>query len=218
MRGPRPSGPARRTGSFAGGWIPGRACGGPLSRCDAAFFDGASRLSFLRLSFRRGGRLRGLCGGGARGGAVAKGPRGVGLLHAGGGDLHFEARFAQDLQGLLAGDAPFFRYLVNALLCHSQTNSMVSCWTVTELRNARASGRPSANLFAHCGRSHTYAPRPSARPVGSGRTSPVSSRTSRSSSPLGSERRQPTQRRSGSTTPLPRPRAPRPAGPRPRNP
>jgi hypothetical protein len=44
---------------------------------------------------------------------------------------------------------------VDALLCHSQTKSKVSCWTFTGARKARASGLPPARLVAHSWRAHT---------------------------------------------------------------
>jgi hypothetical protein len=44
---------------------------------------------------------------------------------------------------------------VDALLCHSRTKSMVSCFTVTGARNERARARPPAISAAHSGRLHT---------------------------------------------------------------
>jgi hypothetical protein len=117
------------------------------------------RSGSLRPPLRLRGRLAGLRvrlrGRGLRAGSVAERSCGLLLLDARGGDLHVEAGFAQDLEGLLAGDAPFLRYLVDALLCHSQTKSMVSCFTDTDARNARSSGRPPTRLAAHSGWMHT---------------------------------------------------------------
>jgi hypothetical protein len=65
-----------------------------------------------------GGRLfRRGCGRGP--GAVVEGASGVGFLDAGRVGLHPEAGLLQDGHGLLRGDPPLLRYLVNALLCHS---------------------------------------------------------------------------------------------------
>jgi hypothetical protein len=87
--------------------------------------------------------------------AVAEGARGLGLFDARGRGSHPEAGLLEDGQGLLRGDSSLLCYLVDALLCHSRTKSMVSCCTVTGARNERASGRPDPSVSAHSGRPHT---------------------------------------------------------------
>ena len=108
----------------------------------------ASRLRVLRGRSRVGGR-------GGRAGSVAERARGLILLDARCCHLHVEAGLSQDLQSFLTGDAAFLRYLVDALLCHWRTKSMVSCFTVTGARSDRARARPPAISAAHSGRTHT---------------------------------------------------------------
>jgi hypothetical protein len=101
-----------------GSVIGGRVCGGRFGR--GAAIGGGLRGG--RLSLNRGRALRR----GRRAGSVAERSGGLLLLDARGSHLHVEAGAAQDLQRFLAGYAPLFRYLVDALLCHSRTKSMVS--------------------------------------------------------------------------------------------
>ena len=118
---------------------------------------------------RRGGlRLgRGRRGGlGGRAGAVGEGARDVVPRRRWRQPPSRRGRPLEHGEDLLAGDPLLLRYLVNALLCHRRTKSMVSCSTVTGARNDRASGPapwpPGRRTRA---RGHTYAPRPAARPV-----------------------------------------------------
>jgi hypothetical protein len=105
---------------------------------------GAVARSVLRRGLRRFGR-----------GAVAEGAGGLRLLDARGGCGDPKAGLLEDGQGLLRGDPSLLGYLVDALLCHSRTKSMVSCCTITGARNERASGSPDDNLSAHSAWPHT---------------------------------------------------------------
>src|SRR3954451_10341652 len=149
---PRP----RRTGCWGGGGPPGRPrpawesittrrrlppAPGPLSprvgrgRSRRGAPPGAPALGPpvlgpvgpLRRLLRLGSRLA--VGAGRL--AVAEGLLDVGFVHARGGRLDVETGSLELRQHFLAGDALLLRYFVDALLCHSPMNSMVSLVTVT---------------------------------------------------------------------------------------
>ena len=158
--GPLPSGAGGLLFAGVRGLLRPAACGLLPSRAPGLRLGtraGSGRRGRLAVSLRCGRRavaaglrLRRLC---AR--AVAEGACGLGLLDARGRGGHPEPGLLEDGQGFLRGDSSLLRYLVDALLCHSRTKSMVSSWTVTGARNDRVSGRPGPSVSAHSGRRHT---------------------------------------------------------------
>jgi len=112
------------------------------SRPDPAALAAPVRLRTLRLGR---GRVR-----------IAEGTGDGSLVDARSRSLDVEAGALQDRDDLLARDPALFGYLMDALLCHSWTKSMVSCGSSTAARKARASARSAfARPAPHCGEPQT---------------------------------------------------------------
>ena len=162
MRGPRPWGPARLTSPSGAG---GRVLAG-LASASAAGLASAFAAGFVAFAAGASPSPLGFASlflaafFGFAGAAVALAPLPNAfatsrLVHARGGRLHVEAGLLERGKDLLGGDAPFLRYLVDSLLCHSVMKSKVSCVTFTGARKLRASGCRASRLAAQSGPAQT---------------------------------------------------------------